>query len=123
MLRSWRSARGERAVAPTTWLFLDIEDAVDGARMGWGPEIAELHWRLERLAASIDRSACHGVQPRGSAFRMSFETRRPEELQAALQRAINRKAMAPFAEILLGTSADASDTRRVWRGGKDLETP
>ena len=91
--------------------------------MGWGPEIAELHRRLERLAASIDRSACHGVQPRGPAFRMSFETRRPEELQAALQRAINRKAMAPFAEILLGTSADASDTRRVWRGGKDLETP
>src|SRR5690349_13454840 len=99
MLRSWRSAWGERAVAPTTWLFLDIQEVVEGARMGWGPEIAELHRRLERLAASIDQSACHGVQPRGPAFRMSFETRRPKELQAALQRAINRKAMAPFAEI------------------------
>ena len=124
MLRSWRGAWGARAVAPATWLFLDIEDAVDGARMGWGPEIADLHRRLARLAASIDRSACHGVQPRGTAFRMSFETRRPQELQAVLVRAIQREAVAPFAEILMGSSADASDTRQVWRGGgDDLETP
>jgi hypothetical protein len=119
LLRSWRAARAARAIAPATWLFLDIEDAVDGARMGWGPEIADLHQRLARLAASVHRSACHGVQPRGTAFRMSFETRRPMELQAALVRAIKREAMAPFAEILVCSSADANDTRRVWRGGSE----
>jgi hypothetical protein len=124
MLRAWRGARGARAVAPPTWLFLDIEDAVDGARMGWEPEVADLHGRLARLAVSIHRSACHGVQLRGTAFRMSFETRRPQELQAALVRAIKREAMAPFAEILMGSAADASDTRRVWRGGgEDRGTP
>lgn len=124
MLRSWRGALGARPIKPATWLFLDIEDAVDGARLGWGPEIADLHGRLARLAASIDRSACHGVQPRGTAFRMSFETRRPQELQAVLVRAIEREAMAPFANILMGSSADASDTRQVWRGGgEDLDTP
>jgi hypothetical protein len=124
MLRSWRGARGARAVAPATWLFLDIEDAVDGARMGWGPEIADLHWRLARLAASIDRSTSHGVQLRGTAFRMTFETRRPLELQAAIVRAIDREAMAPFADILMGSSADASAARRMWRGGgEDPETP
>lgn len=117
LLRSWRSARGARANAPATWLFLDIEDAMDGARMGWGPEIADLHQRLARLAASVHRSACHGVQPRGTAFRMSFETHRPQELLAVLESALNREAMAPFAEILMGGSADACDTRRVWRGG------
>ena len=117
MLRSWRGARDARSVAPATWLFLDIEDAVHGARMGWGPEIADLHQRLAHLAASTHRSACHGVQRRGSAFRITFETRRPAELQAALVRAIHREAMAPFAEMLLGSSADALDTRRVWRGG------
>jgi hypothetical protein len=124
MLRSWRGAWGGRAVEPATWLFLDIEDAVDGARMGWGPEIADLHRRLARLAASIHRSACHGVQLRGTAFRMTFETGRPKELQAALVRAIDREAMAPFAEILVCSSADASATRRVWRGGGEgLEAP
>ena len=117
ILRSWRAARQARAIAPATWLFLDIEDAVDGARLGWGPEIADLHRRLARLAASIHRSACHGVQLRGTAFRMTFETRRPAELRAALVRVIDREAMAPFAEILVCSSADAIATRRVWRGG------
>jgi hypothetical protein len=124
ILRSWRGARQARSIAPATWLFLDIEDAVDGARLGWGPEIADLHRRLARLAASIHRSACHGVQLRGTAFRMTFETRRPAELKAALVRALDREAMAPFAEILVCSSADAIATRRVWRGGGEgVEAP
>lgn len=114
MRRAWRRARAAGSVEPTTLLFLDIEDAVDGARMGWGPEIADLHRRLARLAASIDQSTCHGVQRRGTVFRMTFETRQPGALQAALVRAIETEAAAPFVEIHACSSGDASASLLVW---------
>jgi hypothetical protein len=114
MLRSWRRARAARAACPATRLVLDIQDAVDGARMGWGPEIADLHERLARLAASVDQSTCHGVQLRGTAFRMTFETRQPVALQAALVRAIEREAVAPFVEILVCSPGEPSAERQVW---------
>ncbi len=45
-------------------------------------------------------------------------------VRRAIAHAIDREAMAPFAEILVCSSADASATRRVWRGGdEDLEAP